>query len=278
MHPASRPALILQADRRAGQARACFPLHSACSTLASADALVLLQIEAHARRRVLRRGLSRGRHPDTHAEVSASALRHRARPSIIFSSTPGAPPFTRADAQILSRWESRRVDPEDRDLPALADAWLRDNARFAILTSRKPTKHFPGTRSTSPIGPGRRQFHHVGLSREPLPGGGLFSCSFQPQPMKRIAVTGWAARHIVHYPVSFPMGVDVDEVGDQFEAPAHGGRSTTRSRAGFRRKARTSLRKTARRGDRSRPAMASRKQDLSPNRSQARREKRRFSR
>ena len=74
-------------------------------------------------------------------------------------------------------WESADLKPEDRDLPALADAWLRDNARFAILTvTESQTNHFRELGfNLHRIGPGEDNSIMVCLSREPLPRGGLFA-------------------------------------------------------------------------------------------------------
>ena len=63
------------------------------------------------------------------------------------------------------------------DWTALVDAWLRDNARFAILTvTESQMKHFCEIGFTlQRIGPGEDNSIMVCLSREPLPGGGLFA-------------------------------------------------------------------------------------------------------
>ena len=175
--PRSRPALILW-QIAVLQGAGLLPAAFSVLDIACGDALVLLQIKnAHPAAACFGADFHAGG-IDTHAEVSAAGVGlHRALIQHLFRA-PIAPPFDLVLMLNTYRgWESADLKPEDRDLPALADAWLRDNARFAILTvTESQTKHFQELGfNLQRIGPGEDNSIMVCLSREPLPGGGLFA-------------------------------------------------------------------------------------------------------
>ncbi len=175
--PRSRPALILRqivALQGAGLLPAAFSLLD----IACGDALVLLQIKhAHPAAACYGADFHAGG-IDTHAEVSAAGVGlHRALIQHLFRA-PIAPPFDLVLMLNTYRgWEFADLKPEDRDLPARADAWLSANTRFAILTvTESQTKHFRKIGfNLQRIGPGEDNSIMVCLSREPLPGGGLLA-------------------------------------------------------------------------------------------------------
>ncbi|MCE9611222.1 MAG: hypothetical protein K8R23_13585 [Chthoniobacter sp.] len=178
--PNSRPALILRqiaALQRAGGLSAAFSVLD----IACGDALILLQIKsAHPAAACFGADFHAGS-IDTHEEVSAAGIGlHRALIQHLFRA-PVAPPFDLVLMLNTYRgWESADLKPEDRDLPALADAWLRDNARFAILTvTESQTHHFRDIGfNLQRIGPGEDNSIMVCLSRERLPAAGLLARLF----------------------------------------------------------------------------------------------------
>ena len=175
--PRSRPALILR-QIAALQGAGLLPAGFSVLDIACGDALVLLQIKnAHPAASCFGADFHAGG-IDTHAEVSAAGVGlHRALIQHLFRA-PVAPPFDLVLMLNTYRgWESADLKPDDRDLPALADAWLRDNARFAMLTvTESQTKHFQELGfNLQRIGPGEDNSIMVCLSREPLPGGGFFA-------------------------------------------------------------------------------------------------------
>ena len=175
--PRSRPALILR-QIAALQGAGLLPAAFSVLDIACGDALVLLQIKkAHPAAACFGADFHAGG-IDTHAEVSAAGVGlHRALIQHLFRA-PVAPPFDLVLMLNTYRgWESADLKPEDRDLPALADVWLRENARFAILTvTESQTKHFRDIGfNLQRIGRGEDNSVMVCLSREPLPSGGFFA-------------------------------------------------------------------------------------------------------
>ncbi len=175
--PRSRPALILR-QIAALQGAGVLPAAFSVLDIACGDALVLLQIKKTHPSAVCFGADFHAGGIDTHAEVSTAGVGlHRTLIQHLFRA-PVAPPFDLVLMLNTYRgWESADLKPEDRDLPALADAWLRDHARFAILTvTESQTKHFRDLGfHLQRIGPGEDHSIMVCLSREPLPGGGLLA-------------------------------------------------------------------------------------------------------
>ena len=178
--PNSRPALILR-QIAALQGAGVLPAAFSVLDIACGDALVLLQIKhAHPAAACFGADFHAGG-IDTHAEVSAAGVGlHRALIQHLFRA-PVAPPFDLVLMLNTYRgWESADLKPEDHGLPALADAWLRENARFAILTvTESQTRHFRDIGfNLLRIGPGEDSSVMVCLSREPLPTAGLLARFF----------------------------------------------------------------------------------------------------
>jgi hypothetical protein len=171
--PRSRSAQILR-QIAALQGAGLLPEAFRLLDIACGDALVLLQIKkAHPAAACFGADFHAGG-IDTHAEVSATGVSlHRALIQHLFRA-PITPPFDLVLMLNTYRgWESADLKPEDRDLPLLADAWLRDSARFAILTvTKSQITHFRSIGfQVRRIGPGEDASTMVCISREPLPGG-----------------------------------------------------------------------------------------------------------